>query len=348
MFLNHPTQTIVNKRKRKCDECKKIRNIYENRQTCQMCYNITTLVKPKSSGNKVIDDFITHTQRNYIRSDGKLEFVPHDRFKDIEFIAEGGFSKIYKATWVDGPINWHGIERENWSFFRLKYNNTVVLKNLNNSKNITPKELNELKLFYRIFSNRKINASYVSTYLGLTQDPITKDIMIIMPYYNRGDLIRFLSNNFYNLDWNYKLLKLSTILLGLQNPNKRPEATDIYNRINRINGYNCEIKKSSEIGPVTTNNPGAIYKSRPLSDMIQSAMSTRSLRSQFITAEVGIKRKFEDNQTKTRFDEEKINKKIRLIENESNVYIKQEFELDIDINSIDDERYISQEIDFDI
>ncbi|EXX61351.1 polo kinase CDC5 [Rhizophagus irregularis DAOM 197198w] len=409
MFLNHPTQTIVNKRKRKCDECKKIRNIYENRQTCQMCYNITTLVKPKSSGNKVIDDFITHTQRNYIRSDGKLEFVPHDRFKDIEFIAEGGFSKIYKATWVDGPINWHGIERENWSFFRLKYNNTVVLKNLNNSKNITPKELNELKLFYRIFSNRKINASYVSTYLGLTQDPITKDIMIIMPYYNRGDLIRFLSNNFYNLDWNYKLLKLSTILLGLQSihsahiihrdlhsgniffdnifiyvgdlgisksatestdsienygiipymapeifqgqkyteasdiysfgmimwefmtgrrpfwnrvhdaeliieicdglrppivtnapegyielmkdcwnsdPNKRPEATDIYNRINRINGYNCEIKKSSEIGPVTTNNPGAIYKSRPLSDMIQSAMSTRSLRSQFITAEV--------------------------------------------------------------
>ncbi|POG73324.1 kinase-like domain-containing protein [Rhizophagus irregularis DAOM 181602=DAOM 197198] len=292
-----------------------------------------------------------------------------------------------------------------------------------------------------------------------------------MPYYNRGDLIRFLSNNFYNLDWNYKLLKLSTILLGLQSihsahiihrdlhsgniffdnifiyvgdlgisksatestdsienygiipymapeifqgqkyteasdiysfgmimwefmtgrrpfwnrvhdaeliieicdglrppivtnapegyielmkdcwnsdPNKRPEATDIYNRINRINGYNCEIKKSSEIGPVTTNNPGAIYKSRPLSDMIQSAMSTRSLRSQFITAEVGIKRKFEDNQTKTRFDEEKINKKIRLIENESNVYIKQEFELDIDINSIDDERYISQEIDFDI
>jgi len=28
------------------------------------------------------------------------------------------------------------------------------------------------------------------------------------------------------------------------------------------------------------NNPGAIYKSRPLSDMIKSAMSTRSLRIQ--------------------------------------------------------------------
>ncbi|CAB4421165.1 unnamed protein product [Rhizophagus irregularis] len=79
-------------------------------------------------------------------------------------------------------------------------------------------------------------------------------------------------------------------------------------------------------------------------------MSTRSLRSQSITAELG-KRKFENNQIETRFDEDKINKKIRLIENENNDYIKQEFELDIDTNSkqyIDDERYISQEIDFDI
>ncbi|CAB5390839.1 unnamed protein product [Rhizophagus irregularis] len=125
-------------------------------------------------------------------------------------------------------------------------------------------------------------------------------------------------------------------------PNKRPEAFILYNKIQEI--FNIEGKninptkiiKSSDIGPVATNKPGAIYKSRPLSGMIQSAMSTRSLRSQSITAEVG-KRKFEDNQAKNCFDED---------------YITQEFELDIDINYskkyIDDERYISQEIDFDI
>jgi len=48
--------------------------------------------------------------------------------------------------------------------------------------------------------------------------------------------------------------------------------------------------ESSDIGPVITNNPGAIYKSRPLSNMIQSAMftmSTRSLRSRSITTEIG-------------------------------------------------------------
>ncbi|CAB4432516.1 unnamed protein product [Rhizophagus irregularis] len=80
-------------------------------------------------------------------------------------------------------------------------------------------------------------------------------------------------------------------------------------------------------------------------------MSTRSLRSQSITAEVG-KRKFEDNQAKNCFNEDKFIKKIRPIETEDNDYITQEFELDIDINYskkyIDDERYISQEIDFDI
>ncbi|CAB5363895.1 unnamed protein product [Rhizophagus irregularis] len=81
--------------------------------------------------------------------------------------------------------------------------------------------------------------------------------------------------------------------------------------------------------------------------MIQSAMSTRSLRSQSITTEVG-KRKFEDNQIENCFNEDKIIKKIRSIENENNDYIKQEFELDIDMKYIDDERYIAQEIDFDI
>ncbi len=75
-------------------------------------------------------------------------------------------------------------------------------------------------------------------------------------------------------------------------PEKRPIATDIHKRINKISfaKRNTEIIKSSDIGPVTTNNPSAIYKSRPLSGMIQSTMitmSTRSLKSQFTTAEVG-------------------------------------------------------------
>jgi len=90
----------------------------------------------KPSGNKVIDDFIRYTPTNLTKEKGKMEFVPYEQFKNVEFIAEGGFSQIYKATWIDGPINWNYLYR--------RPNETVVLKKLNNSKNITTKELNEV------------------------------------------------------------------------------------------------------------------------------------------------------------------------------------------------------------
>ena len=105
--LIQTTQTIVKKRKKKihCSECNKRRiPLDESHQICHVCYKTKAVYKPKPSGNKVIDDFIKHTQINFVKKEGKMEFVPYDQFKDIEFIAEGGFSKIYKATWIDGPI----------------------------------------------------------------------------------------------------------------------------------------------------------------------------------------------------------------------------------------------------
>ncbi|GBC27864.2 uncharacterized protein OCT59_008365 [Rhizophagus irregularis] len=94
-------------------------------------------------------------------------------------------------------------------------------------------------------------------------------------------------------------------------------------------GTVTKIIQSSDIGPVTKNNSGAIYRSRPLSD----------------------KRKFDDTQIENSFNEGKFIKKVKLIENENNDYTTQEFELDIDINSeqcFDNERYITHELDFDI
>ena len=113
----------------------KRRPLDESHQTCRNCYETKKIFKP--SGNKVIDDFIRYTQINLVREEGKMEFVPYEQFKNVEFIAEGGFSKIYKATWIDGPIDWNHLSR-------YYPNYRVVLKKLNNSKNITTKELNEV------------------------------------------------------------------------------------------------------------------------------------------------------------------------------------------------------------
>src|SRR2546422_718808 len=57
-------------------------------------------------------------------------------------------------------------------------------------------------------------------------------------------------------------------------PKKRPEAVDLYEKIYNMERYEdnvvyrrspTEVIKSPDIGPVTINNPGAVYKSRPLS-----------------------------------------------------------------------------------
>jgi serine/threonine protein kinase len=68
-------------------------------------------------------------------------------------------------------------------------------------------------------------------------------------------------------------------------PDKRPTANGLqsnffYGKLDHWEEQKnpTKIIKSPDIGPITTNNPGAIYKSRPLSVMIKSAESTRSLK----------------------------------------------------------------------
>ncbi|GBC05082.1 hypothetical protein RclHR1_06010003 [Rhizophagus clarus] len=415
------TQNIESKyKKSKCNECNKRRKkLDKGHKVCHVCYKIKIVYKYGSSGIDIIDKFIRKTQVKLVNGIGKMEFVPYGQFEDIKFIAEGGFSKIYKATWIDGPvINYHNKKN-----IRNK-NCTIVLKKINGSKNITSKELNELQIFYD-FSSKHRNGSNsyicnnVGKYYGITQDPDSQDIVIIMPYYDSGDLIYYITKDFYNINWKIKLGNLESIALGLvqiheaeiihrdfhsgniffnkqkhnfetpligdlgisksatesgvdnenygiipfmapeifqgqkygkasdiygfgmimwelmtgrrpfwdrnhdteliidicdglrppivtnapedyvelmkecwnSDPEKRPIATDLHKKINIMvqkesknhdNNSPTEIIKSSDIGPVTINNPGAIYKSRPLSAMINSAMSLRSSRNQSI------------------------------------------------------------------
>src|SRR6266480_1526870 len=74
-------------------------------------------------------------------------------------------------------------------------------------------------------------------------------------------------------------------------PGQRPTAADICEKIKNIDkierlafkmGNVTKIIESSGIGPVTKDNPGAIYKSRPLSGMIHSAMTSMCSRNKSI------------------------------------------------------------------
>ncbi|GBB99171.1 hypothetical protein RclHR1_03440004 [Rhizophagus clarus] len=156
------------------------RIVDEINHICHPCYKAKTVTL---SGNKAVDDFIKSILTlNYDVAKVRLEFVSYDRFKDIEFIAEGGFSKIYKATWIDGPVinRWNKEKQEPARIGKT----TVVLKELNNSKNIDSKELNKLKIFY--------------------------DFIL------KGDLTHYITRDFFNISWKAKLNKLECISLGLK------------------------------------------------------------------------------------------------------------------------------------
>ncbi len=78
---------------------------------------------------------------NAIYNDQILEWIPYNRFKNIEYLNKGGFSIIYKANWLDGPIEyWNNDERR----FIRKNNMIVSLKSLNKSLNLSEEFLNKV------------------------------------------------------------------------------------------------------------------------------------------------------------------------------------------------------------
>src|SRR5687768_15071379 len=56
---------------------------------------------------------------------------------------------------------------------------------------------------------------YLNKYYGITRNPITKDFIIIMKYYQLGSLRDYLTKNFYSIKWSEKLQILQIILVGL-------------------------------------------------------------------------------------------------------------------------------------
>jgi hypothetical protein len=96
-----------------------------------------------TSGNDDIDKFIRETQLSSHRDVGNaLEWIPYNKFYNVEYIAKGGFGKVYKAIWIDGPIDKWDEHNKNWK--RIDQDKIVALKSLNGSKNVTLEFMNEV------------------------------------------------------------------------------------------------------------------------------------------------------------------------------------------------------------
>ncbi|RGB39163.1 kinase-like domain-containing protein [Rhizophagus diaphanus] len=126
-----------------------------------------------------------------------IEWIPYSQITNFKKIAEGGFSIIYKATWKGSD---------------------VAVKKLRDSQYISKHFLNELKSLYQCKGYRVIDC------YGITQDPITKEYMLILNY-AKGisfGLKNIHDNNFIHRDIHSGNMLLSTFWkvgdLGLSQP----------------------------------------------------------------------------------------------------------------------------------
>ncbi|GBB83871.1 hypothetical protein RclHR1_10530004 [Rhizophagus clarus] len=186
-------------------------------ETCEKCNDVDCNVKyfkrnfqNWTSGNNDIDTFIQSTQLSaHYNVDDVLEWVPYEKFYNIEYIAKGGYGMVYKANWIDGIIFDWDDKIKNWK--RKDKNKLVALKKLNDSNNIDLEFMNKIVSHYKVnFSDRIIK------FYGITQDPKTKHYIMIFDYAENGSLRNYLNKNFNNLNWENKISFLNDIAIGLE------------------------------------------------------------------------------------------------------------------------------------
>jgi hypothetical protein len=124
-----------------CKECKNKRasnkiSPHVNYLWCENCslIHLQREFSCWSSCNKEMDEFIRFQQIKTKKPSDLVEWVPYNRLSNIEYLSEGGFSKVYSAIWLDGLIQGWDLEHKQWK--RLG-KTKVALKVLENSQNIS-------------------------------------------------------------------------------------------------------------------------------------------------------------------------------------------------------------------
>ncbi|CAB5152180.1 unnamed protein product [Rhizophagus irregularis] len=300
---------------------------YTNQSQCKKCKRILTItidIRKIFSGNSVLDDFLLSTRsyqsaitkfadkaknidklfgslticdslKHDIVTDKFMNYIPYSQFTNVKELAEGGFSIVYQATWLDG---------------RKDSNKIAILKRFKNSQDISKYFLNELKSNYHCYYS-----GLIKTY-GFTRDPQLDIYILVMQYAPEGDLHKYLQKNFREIKWINKLYFLEYIIIGLifkiidgarpeitkdtpecyanlmkscwdPDPQKRPSIDEILNigekwldqsfknKFDQAELIRKEIIDSKKLGPEFSEkpHPKAIYTSRSLNSYISKCSS---------------------------------------------------------------------------
>ncbi|CAB4439061.1 unnamed protein product [Rhizophagus irregularis] len=188
-----------------CGECNEPGT---GKKWCQFCNSkrLQENFENWTSENKEIDELLQYSQLNAVYYTKCLEWIPFENFQNVTYIDEGGFGKIYAADWHDGYIECWSIESQKWI---RSSNKRVALKSLNHSFDISTEFLDEIKSQLHIYFENIIS------YYGITQDPNTKDYMVVLEYCMDGNLRHYYLNQ--QPEYNSKIYDLLAIAKGLMN-----------------------------------------------------------------------------------------------------------------------------------
>ena len=122
-----------------CEKCGKEYTIVYSKY-CKSCQinNLKKNFANWTSGNEKIDDFIQGMQlRINSYSDIIFEWIPFNKFSEINEMGKDDFATIYSAIWEDGPLYYDKNKKE----YKRRWNKNVTLKSL---QNVTDEFLKEV------------------------------------------------------------------------------------------------------------------------------------------------------------------------------------------------------------
>ncbi|RIB16790.1 kinase-like domain-containing protein [Gigaspora rosea] len=166
------------------------------------------------SGNKEIDEFLKESWLSTKGNGSAIEFIQYNRIENLNFIGEGGFSRVFSAIWLDGART---VKKDlNEKYIKARGQPIIVaLKFLINSQNtcISNDFVNEIRYHFKCFVER-----YASFRLyGISQEPTTKEYILVTEFAEFGDFRNYLASNFNQLKWVDKLSFLRHIIADLTN-----------------------------------------------------------------------------------------------------------------------------------
>ncbi|GES93480.1 kinase-like domain-containing protein [Rhizophagus clarus] len=178
---------------------------FDNLYNEELIKRLNLKVTLKYSRN-IIDEIEKDPVENFINKKYGISQDPITKDYIMVFknqYCKGGFATIYSAIWKEGPLSYNGYEY-------IRNEKKVVLKQLDDSQNITIKFLDEI----REYSICEFDLEILSIY-GISQNPNTKDYIMILDYAEGGDLYSWVNKHYDKLNWLYNIKVLLDIIRGL-------------------------------------------------------------------------------------------------------------------------------------